>query len=237
MTYSGDQIYCGNALLVELSIIRNHVSCATAHNSTYVHRHPFGVPRATRRCGAPLRHMALRPGWAQGHVTYVRFVMRNASRRIEGLEIESAHRKACVHLHALGHWLSWLRMNSDISGFPGCNECAFPTTRTSFCDPGNCTPDLLPVRTRASGCNAVSHRKACDHLHALGAWLSRRRMHYDNSRSVVYNKHTPTTSRVSESAIRAVSFLTFSRLARVPLAVTPSLTERLVTTSTRWGLG
>ena len=55
----------------------------TSHNSTYVHRHPFGVPRATRRCGAPLRHMALRPGWAQGHVTYVRFVMRNASKRIE----------------------------------------------------------------------------------------------------------------------------------------------------------
>ena len=39
-----------------------------------------GAARATRRCGAPLRHMALRPGWAQGHVTYVRFVMRNASR-------------------------------------------------------------------------------------------------------------------------------------------------------------
>ena len=51
----------------------------TAHNSTYVHRHPFGVPRATRRCGAPLRHMALRPGWAQGHVTYVRFVIRNCA--------------------------------------------------------------------------------------------------------------------------------------------------------------
>ena len=48
---------------------------ATTHNSTYVHRRPFGAPRATRRCGAPLRHMALRPGWAQGHVTYVRFVM------------------------------------------------------------------------------------------------------------------------------------------------------------------
>ena len=91
-------------------------------------------------------------------------------------------------------------MYSDISWFPGCSECAFTTTRTSFCDPGNCTPDLLRVRTRASGCNAVSHRKACDHLHALGAWLSWRRMRYDNSRSVVYNKHTPTTSRVSESA-------------------------------------
>ena len=47
-----------------------------AHNITYVHRRPCGAARATRRCGAPLRHMALRPGWAQGHVTYVRFVMR-----------------------------------------------------------------------------------------------------------------------------------------------------------------
>ena len=60
------------------SLKEDKATSATAHNSTYVHRHPFGVPRATRRYGAPLRHMALRPGWAQGHVTYVRFVMRNA---------------------------------------------------------------------------------------------------------------------------------------------------------------
>ena len=56
-----------------------HKTSATAYNSTYVHRRPFGVPRATRRCGAPLRHMALRPGWAQGHVTYVRFVICNCA--------------------------------------------------------------------------------------------------------------------------------------------------------------
>ena len=53
---------------------------ATAYNSTYVHRRPCGAARATRRCGAPLRHMALRPGWAQGHVTYVRFVIRNCAK-------------------------------------------------------------------------------------------------------------------------------------------------------------
>ncbi len=51
----------------------------TSHNSTYVHRRPCGAPRAMRRCGAPLRHMAPRPGWARGHVTYVRFVMRNCA--------------------------------------------------------------------------------------------------------------------------------------------------------------
>ncbi len=43
---------------------------ATTHNSTYVHRRPVGAARATQRCGAPPRHMALRPGWAQGHVIY-----------------------------------------------------------------------------------------------------------------------------------------------------------------------
>src|SRR4030042_1580000 len=32
-----------------------------------------------RRCGAPLRHMAPRPGWARGHVTYVRFVIRHCA--------------------------------------------------------------------------------------------------------------------------------------------------------------
>ena len=59
----------------------NH--CATAHNSTYVHRRPFGAARATRRCGAPLRHMAPRPGWARGPVTYVRFVMRNYAESVQ----------------------------------------------------------------------------------------------------------------------------------------------------------
>ncbi len=53
------------------------VNGATADNSTDVHRRPFGAARATRRCGAPLRDMAHRPGWAQGHVTYVRFVIRH----------------------------------------------------------------------------------------------------------------------------------------------------------------
>ena len=48
------------------------IDSTTAHNSTYVHRRPFGAPRAPRRCGAPLHHMAPRPGWARGHVTYVR---------------------------------------------------------------------------------------------------------------------------------------------------------------------
>ncbi len=55
---------------------------ATAYNSTYMHRRPKWAPRAPRRCGAPLRHMALRPGWAQGHVTYVRYVMGNCARII-----------------------------------------------------------------------------------------------------------------------------------------------------------
>jgi hypothetical protein len=52
--------------------------CANiVHNSTYVHQHLCGTSRAERRCGAPLRHMALRPGLAPGHVTYVQFVMHN----------------------------------------------------------------------------------------------------------------------------------------------------------------
>jgi hypothetical protein len=54
---------------------------ATSDNSTYVHRRPYGAPRATRRCGAPLRHMAPCPGWARGHVTYVLYVMRNTKKR------------------------------------------------------------------------------------------------------------------------------------------------------------
>ena len=62
---------------------RIYGNSTTSHNSTYVHRRPCGAARATRRCGAPLRHMALRPGWAQGHVTYVRFVMRYSSRHFK----------------------------------------------------------------------------------------------------------------------------------------------------------
>ena len=69
---------------------------------------PSEAPRATRRCGAPLRHMALRPGWAQGHVTYVRFVMRNASKQNQGFGIaqtdglsSTATRIVVVNLAAL----------------------------------------------------------------------------------------------------------------------------------------
>jgi len=50
---------------------------ATTHNSAYVHRRPFGAARATRRCDAPLRHIAPRTCWAQGHVTYVPHVIRH----------------------------------------------------------------------------------------------------------------------------------------------------------------
>jgi hypothetical protein len=48
-----------------------------AHNSTYVLHRPCGAPRARRRRGAPLRHMAHRTGWAQGHVSNVRFFICN----------------------------------------------------------------------------------------------------------------------------------------------------------------
>ena len=68
---------------------------ATSDNSTYVHRRLCGAARATRRCGAPLRHIALRPGWAQGHVTYVRYVIRNCAMTTQDIGITSAsrHRK------------------------------------------------------------------------------------------------------------------------------------------------
>jgi len=43
------------------------------------------VPRAPRRCGAPLRHMAPRLGQARGHVAYLRYVMGNAmTERLKG---------------------------------------------------------------------------------------------------------------------------------------------------------
>ena len=65
-----------------------------AHNSTYVYRRSCGAVRATRRCGAPLRHMALHPGWARGHINYVRFVMRNCAKSAQdmGSTITSRHR-------------------------------------------------------------------------------------------------------------------------------------------------
>ena len=117
----------------------------TSHNSTYVHRHPFGVPRATRRCGAPLRHMALRPGWAQGHVTYVRFVMRNAiSYRI------CKFLQKCRRLPPRGCLLGSaypLRNSQDFSYLQASRASSLPSMILASL-----------IRTRAFGCNAVSHR-------------------------------------------------------------------------------
>ncbi len=48
--------------------------CATAYNSAYVHRR---LGRRLGLRGAPLRHMAPRPRWPRGRVTYLRGVMRD----------------------------------------------------------------------------------------------------------------------------------------------------------------
>ena len=49
---------------------------AMAYNSTYVHRRPYGAARATRRCGAPLRHIGPSAPSASGsrHIRAKRYV-------------------------------------------------------------------------------------------------------------------------------------------------------------------
>jgi hypothetical protein len=60
--------------------------------------------RAPRRCGAPLRHMAPRPGWAQGHVTYVRNVMCHCAivPMLYNMMLEVAKRVSTVKLELDG---------------------------------------------------------------------------------------------------------------------------------------
>ena len=76
---------------------------ATTYNSTYVHRRPCGAPRAMRRCGAPLRHMAPRPGWTRGHVTYAQHVMQNGAKSAFRNQLDNIQVLYVHYLHEAEH--------------------------------------------------------------------------------------------------------------------------------------